>query len=466
MTTSPHHRNAVVLVDAEHHADAVRTALEQLDERGDHPVAVLYVGGSEKVDRPGEAPDLGYPAVWPSDPEGALAGLLREHSPDVVIDRTADPVVDDRRRQMFVAAVLGSNVVYEAPGTVYLPLDRPILAEPTSVAVIATGKRTGKTALSGAFTRHAARIGRKPCVVAMGRGGPAEPLLIPPRTELDVHTLSEIASTGTHAASDFYEDAVMTGAATIGCRRVGEGPTGAVGYSNVAEGMAALRELELDLAVLEGSGAAIPPAHADASMLIVPATADPRDLHAMLPLRFRLADLIVITMADPRLVARDQLATVASSLGEITAALSRFAPDRAPARTITTMFRPTPLGDVEGRRVFVATTAPETAGRAIADDLSAAGAEVTGMTHALSDRPRLREELDQAPAHDLLLTELKAAAVDVAAAAAAARGIETMFYDNRPVAIEPGADLDDAFEALIAAADKRQGQRLPFEPPT
>ena len=123
---------------------------------------------------------------------------------------------------------------------------------------------------------------------------------------------------------------------------------------------------------------------------------------------------------------------------------------------VRTRFRATPLADVTARRVVVATTAPEHTGASIRADLAEAGAEVVAVTHALSDRPRLRADLEAAPLHDLLLTELKAAAVDVAAAVAHDAGVETMFYDNRPVAEQPGA-LARAFDDLLSMSDRRHG---------
>lgn len=446
-------RRAVVLVDAEHQPSALTAALEALAEIGDEPVLTLFVGGSEKVDRPGEAPDLGYPTSWPSDPRAGLVRAIAEHDPDVVIDRTADPVVDDRRRNSFAAIALNQQVAFETAGAYYEPLDRSAPTGTTAVAVIATGKRTGKTALSGAFTRHGVQRGRTPCVLAMGRGGPAEPVVIEAASDLAVSRLIELARAGEHAASDFYEDAVMTGVATIGCRRVGEGPTGEVGYSNVPAGLVRLREMDIDLAVLEGSGAAIPPAHADASMLIVPATADVRDLYAMLPLRFLIADLVVITMADRRLVPDERIGDVRDAIHAIMTQLGRG--DDLPPM-VTTRFEPRPLQDVEGQRVFVATTAPPATGPALTEDLEAQGAEVVGISHELSNRPRLRDDLHGAPPHDLLVTELKAAGVDVAAAHAQDRGVGTVFYDNRPVDIGEGA-LADAFDRLLEVADARSG---------
>ena len=43
------------------------------------------------------------------------------------------------------------------------------------LAVYGTGKRTGKTAIAGEVARRAARRGLAPIVIAMGRGGPPEP---------------------------------------------------------------------------------------------------------------------------------------------------------------------------------------------------------------------------------------------------------------------------------------------------
>ena len=48
------------------------------------------------------------------------------------------------------------------------------------MAVIGTGKRTGKTAVSAQLARVAAGKGISPVIVAMGRGGPAEPELVDP----------------------------------------------------------------------------------------------------------------------------------------------------------------------------------------------------------------------------------------------------------------------------------------------
>ena len=54
----------------------------------------------------------------------------------------------------------------------------------------------------------------------------------------------------------------------------------------------------------------------------------------------------------------------------------------------------------------------------------------------------------------MLLTELKAAAIDVAAPMAIERGAEVVFVENRPTAAG-GDDLDDALRELVTIARER-----------
>jgi cyclic 2,3-diphosphoglycerate synthetase len=103
-------------------------------------------------------------------------------------------------------------------------------------------------------------------------------------------------------------------------------------------------------------------------------------------------------------------------------------------------------------KIFFTTTAPADVGPSLAHHLGhACGADVVGISHRLSDRQGLAEDLARAEGtYDVLLTELKAAAIDVAARAAVAAGADVVFCDNEPVAVE--GDLAAAFDALIARA--------------
>ena len=100
-----------------------------------------------------------------------------------------------------------------------------------AIAVIGTGKRVGKTAVSAHLARLLARE-RDVVVVTMGRGGPPEPEPIdrPPGIE----ELVALSRSGRHAASDHLEIAAVTGVPTIGCSRAGGGLAGKPFVSNVA----------------------------------------------------------------------------------------------------------------------------------------------------------------------------------------------------------------------------------------
>jgi len=109
----------------------------------------------------------------------------------------------------------GPDFRFEPP--VFVPVDLPTLA------VIGTGKRVGKTAVTGHVARRLA-LSSDVVVVAMGRGGPPEPevVTVPPT----VDSLLALSRAGRHAASDHLETALVAGTPTVGCRRCGGGPSG------------------------------------------------------------------------------------------------------------------------------------------------------------------------------------------------------------------------------------------------
>jgi cyclic 2,3-diphosphoglycerate synthetase len=96
---------------------------------------------------------------------------------------------------------------------------------------------------------------------------------------------------------------------------------------------------------------------------------------------------------------------------------------------------------LNGRRVAVFTT-----GFAPTEHLDA---EVVAVSRNLADRSLLREDLKRADA-DVFLVELKAAAIDVVAEAAAARGIEVVLAANDVVS--PGLDEHLVAFAQVGAA--------------
>ncbi len=83
------------------------------------------------------------------------------------------------------------------------------------------------------------------------------------------------------------------------------------------------------------------------------------------------------------------------------------------------------------------------------------GAKVVGTSHHLADRPQLAADLDGMGEAEVLVTELKAAAVDLAARFALERGMEVVFCDNRVDPLEGGPSFDDMGSAVADLAMQR-----------
>jgi cyclic 2,3-diphosphoglycerate synthase len=274
-------------------------------------------------------------------------------------------------------------------------------------------------------------------VVAMGRGGPEHPELVAAgERPIGVDDLLERARLGMHAASDFLEDAVFAEVTTIGARRCGGGLSGGTYLSNVIEAAHMAEQLDPDLVLLEGSGAAVPPVRADRTVLVTAATRSALTLTSGLgPVRVLSADLVVITMCE-------------RGWSETRAAVEAIAPD---VTVVPTVLRPQPaepLGD--DPVVYFTTASPESAG-ALADGLEC---ELAAVVTSLSDRTALRQALDRPRVRgaQTYLVEIKAAAVDVVCEVAAERGVRVVFCDNVPVSLPGEPDLDDELMRMAGEA--------------
>jgi cyclic 2,3-diphosphoglycerate synthase len=398
---------ALAIIDGEHYAPVVRDALA----RSRHEIAAaLLAGGTEKLR--GDD-DYGVPLV--RDLESAVA----EFDPELVLDLSDEPVLGPPARLRLASRVLALGIPYEGPG---FRFDPPVFhaIETPSLAVIGTGKRLGKTAVTGHVARALA-ADRNVVVVAMGRGGPPEPELVrgPPTLE----QLLERSRAGRHAASDHLETAALVGVPTVGCRRCGGGLAGAVADSNVLEGVALAERAGAELVVLDGSGAALPPVAADRRILVARTHEDA--LGYMNAYRLLISDLVVLTGGGEPAPIRE--------LKDVPVVRVRL--------------RLRPERPVEGARIAVFTTGP-----APVDHL---GGEIVLVSRNLADRHALREDLARAHA-DVYVVELKAAAIDVVAEAAAERGADVVFAANDVVPLQgeddPGELARGFWPAPVGAA--------------
>jgi cyclic 2,3-diphosphoglycerate synthetase len=407
---------ALAIVDGEHYAPVVRDALAELPY---DVVAAVLIGGTEKL-RGGE--EYGVPLA--GDVEEAIARF----SPEIVVDLSDEPVLGPVERLALASRVLALGLPYVGAD---FRFDPPAL-EPfplPSLAIVGTSKRVGKTAVTG----HAARLlaaERRVVVVAMGRGGPPEPetITVPPT----VDALVALSREGRHAASDHLETAALVGVETVGARRCGGGLAGAVFSSNVPEAarVAAALEPEPELTIFDGSGAALPPVAVDRTVVVVGGHQPPEIAAGYLNV-FRLlrADLVVVTMAEEGTGwdrTRDAVRNVVPPGIDV----------------IATVLRPRPAADVSGRRVAYFCTAPQPAHGTLSAHLAAEhGAEVVHVSGNLADRDALRAELEGLEA-EVFLVELKAAAVDVVAEHALARGAAIVLAANEVIPVAGELDLD------------------------
>ncbi|HEX2063171.1 MAG TPA: hypothetical protein VHE80_01985 [Acidimicrobiales bacterium] len=449
----------LVLVDGEHYPPVIRAAIAQLaqDLPGSTVVAAALLGGSEKLSGDGSL-DLGVPVVGADSPDEAVAAGLSDHRPDLVHDLSDEPVLDDRTRLRLVSRALAAGVAYQGADFRFDPPPRPRVATKPTVAVIGTGKRTGKTAVTSHLARVLRERGAPPVVVAMGRGGPDSPVVVDPSEEdLSPQGLLALADSGRHAASDYMEDAVMAGVTTIGTRRCGGGMAGRPAFSNFVAGVEVANQRSEQLLVLEGSGHSMPPVHADATVLVTSSVTDRELLRGYMgPYRVLLSDLIVVTMDPTSLADSGACASLERDVRGLAQGVSTAAAIGEPPPIVPVRLVPTPLAPISGRRVVYVTTAPAAARDQLAAHLEAEhGAKVVGTSHHLADRPRLAADLERAGEAEVLVTELKAAAVDLAARYALERGMEVVFCDNRVAPVEGGPSFDEMGSAIADMAQQR-----------
>jgi len=210
---------AVALIDGEHSPDVVREALRELPYEW---VGAILVGGTEKL-REGES--YGVPLL------DGFGGA------ELVVDLSDAPVLGPAERFGWASRALAAGLPYLGAGFRFDPPVYEELSVP-SIAVIGTGKRVGKTAVSAHLARLLARD-RAVVVVTMGRGGPAEPEVLESPPRLDA--LLALSRQGRHAASDHFEIAVVSGVPRSAAAAPAEASPGSRSSRTSARARASLR---------------------------------------------------------------------------------------------------------------------------------------------------------------------------------------------------------------------------------
>jgi cyclic 2,3-diphosphoglycerate synthetase len=439
----------ICLVDGEHYLPVTKSAIDVFNNLGHvEVVAIVFIGGTEKLrtDNPDTYSEMmGMPVYFGSDeneiPYDLIVEVIKEYDADSVMDLSDEPILDYTKRFKIASKVLTTGIPYIGPDFKFEPLTEYDVLEKPSLKILGNGKRIGKTAVSAFAAREIDKKGYEPCIIAMGRGGPEVPEIVHgDQLEITPEFLMEQSDKGVHAASDHWEDALMSRVLTIGCRRCGGGMAGEVFLTNMEEGAKIANAQEGKFLIFEGSGAAIPPIKTNKHIVLIGANQPMINIENFFgPFRIGLGDLIILTMCEEPMASVEKVKKIEELINSI----------NPNAKIISTVFRPKPLGNISGKNVLFATTAPDTIKNLLIDHLeNEYDCKVVGTTSHLSNRPLLQKDIEKyINKVDVMLTELKAAAVDVATKESLEAGLEVIYCDNIPIAIE--GDYPDISESII-----------------
>ncbi len=449
----PSKRDKVIaLIDGEHYLPVIAAALDKVRE--DHDLlGAVFIGGTEKITDDADLSMLNCHIEKDDDPFRALENALEKFEPELVIDLSDEPIVGYQERFELISQVLLKGISYMGPDFRFEPPTFHDIAKKPSFAIIGTGKRIGKTAVSAFACRELKTAGLKPCVVAMGRGGPSEPeIILGDKIEIDSEYLLEISRSGKHAASDYFEDALLSRIPTVGCRRCGGGMAGKPYISNVERGAELANDLDSNIVIFEGSGASLPPIYVDARVVICGVNQPIEYIVGYLG-RYRLliSDLVVLTNCEEDVATAQELESITEKIRQIKPGL----------KIVQTVFRPKPTMDISNEKVFFTTTAPAWVSKRLVDFLEENyKCEVVGVSHHLSNRKKLREDIEEKMGKfTLVLTELKAAAVDVSTEVTVELGIKVAYCDNIPVTVGGDGELVDALVSIADLSNERFGSK-------
>lgn len=440
------------LVDGEHYPPVTKWTINELEKSGGEVRGILFIGGTEKVKNAVEelkSGQDGYKIYTGGDSFNEKLKILqkavREIKCEVVVDLSDEPVVDYDDRFRIASWLLFEGITYTGADFKFVPPLRKQVLDKPSLSIIGTAKRVGKTAVSVAIARLLDKQGFDPVVVAMGRGGPPEPeIIVPKELEISADLLINIADKGGHAASDYWEDAVLAGVPTVGCRRCGGGMAGSPFSSNVLEGAKKTNEMPQHFVVMEGSGPTLPPVFTDKSLVVVGAGQPIRHVTGFFgEYRLMRSELTVVTMCEEPIASRDKVNQMEKEILKLFPGM----------KIALTVFRPEPHKDISGRKVFMALTAnPVMKDKLRSYVEKTYHCSVVGISTNLSKRKELEHDL-KTGLHkaDVLLTEIKAASIDVAAKAAQAQGCDIIFMHNKSVLV--GGNIKSFEGAVISLCE-------------
>ncbi|MFC2145089.1 2,3-diphosphoglycerate synthetase [Actinomycetota bacterium] len=420
-------KKLIALIDGEHYPEVSRDAVNLLKKYFPGSfLGIIFLGGTEKMIISDLEKYFDERVFVIDDIDSDFCRALDSFKPDIAYDLSDEPVVDYKIRMKIASFCMANKCSYMGPDFLFNWEPRYIKSQKDTISIIGTGKRIGKTAISAYIARLLIDEEIDVATVAMGRGGPKEPQVIKGgKVDIDEKYLLRLNEKGYHASSDYIEDALLSKVTTIGCRRCGGGFAGKIFMTNLEEGMKIAEKLDSDLLIIEGSGASIPQVDTDITICTIGAFQEWDSLIGYLGIyRIIMADMIILTMCEEPIADLKKIDYLESRI-------KKFNPGAAVIRTI---FRPKPLSSIKDKKVFLGMTAISSIERNIIDYLEDQhGCSVVKASFNLSNRDELKKDLDSSPEFDLILTELKAAAVDILTEYASKEKKEVTYMDNIPI---------------------------------
>ncbi len=381
-------KKLAALIDGEHYPQINLDAINLLKKyfKGEF-VGIIFLGGTEKLIDDDLEKFYGYKVEKIFDLDRDFLAALDNLKPDILYDLSDEPVVNHQIRMKIASfcflrqcSYMGSDFYFE-----YEP--KIITVSKPSLLIIGTGKRIGKTAVS-TFVAKEISSSKKVCIVAMGRGGPKKPQIIKAeKVKITPEFLLSLARRGMHASSDYIEDALFAQIDTIGCRRCAGGFGGKFFLSNIREGVKLVQRLENDFIIVEGSGASIPPIKTDYKICVVSAAQSWESIVGYLGIyRIVQADIVFITMCEEPLADNESIDVLVKNILKI----------KSDAKIIKSIFRPEPLYSVKNKKVYLVLTASSLVQDKIKDYFEKTfNCKVVGVSFNLSDRKKLKEDLNK-----------------------------------------------------------------------